>query len=137
MAIVVFDASVLIAFLSRRDSHHHEAAVRVRATLAPGIERWLCAVTLSEILVGPIRAGRDGEVHQMLGRLGIEIRSVDATLARRAAAVRAGTDLAIPDAYVLATLIAADERSAGDVRLESFDERLLKARARLAAAPTE
>jgi hypothetical protein len=39
----------------------------------------------------------------MLGHFSIEIMIVDGASARRAAAVRARTDLKLPDAYALAT----------------------------------
>ena len=134
MAVVVFDASVLIAFLSGRDAHHVEAVTAVRATLERGAERLLCAVTLSEILVGPLRAGRAEIVESLLSRLSIEIRPVDAVIARRGAAVRATTGLALPDAYVVAVGLQAREGGAADVRVESFNRRLLRAYSEIAAA---
>jgi len=130
VAVTVFDADVLIAFLNSRDVNHEPAVERVRGSLADGMERWICAVTLSEILVGPIRAGRAEVVERMLVRLGIVTKPVDAGLARRAAAVRARTNLRLPDAYVLATAIQAEERGWDDVRLETFDETLQTARGR-------
>jgi predicted nucleic acid-binding protein len=48
-------------------------------------------------------------------------------LARRAAAVRARTRLELPDAYALATAIQAERRGHADVRLETFDEKIIKA----------
>ena len=83
MALVVFDASVLVAFLSRGDGHHAEAIEVVRSSLERGSERWICAVPLSEILVGPLRSGRPEIVESFMERLSVEIRPVDAALARR------------------------------------------------------
>ena len=57
MAVVVFDSDVLIGFLNRDDAHHTDAVAQVRAALAPGTRRLLCAVNYAEILIGPIRAG--------------------------------------------------------------------------------
>ena len=63
----------------------------------------------------------------MLTRLGIETIAVDMDLARRAASVRVRTDLRLPDAYALATAMHAEHRGFGDVRLESFDRKVVKA----------
>ncbi len=134
MAVVVFHVSVVIAFLSGEDARHVEAATAVRASLERGTERLVCAVTLSEILVGPLRAGRAEIVESLLSRLSIEIRPVDAAIARRGAAVRATTGLALPDAYVVAVGLRAREGGAADVRVESVDRRLLSAYSELAAA---
>ena len=48
-------------------------------------------------------------------------------LAQRAAAVRARTNLKLPDAYAIATAIHAEHRGWEDVRLESFDDAVVKA----------
>lgn len=130
MAVVVFDAAVLIAYLARTDAHHERAVESVRRALESGKRRLVCAVNYSEVLVGPLRAaGRAGAetVDAMFVRFGIETIAVDMDLARRAASVRNRTGLKLPDAYVLATAIHAEKRGHEDVRLESFDERLLKA----------
>jgi hypothetical protein len=52
-------------------------------------------------------------------------------LARRAASVRARTKLKLPDAYAVATAIHAEHGGDEDVRLESFDRKVLKAYAEL------
>ena len=52
-------------------------------------------------------------------------------LAQRAAAVRARTNVKLPDAYAIATAIHAEKRGHGDVRLETFDEQVVKAYATL------
>ncbi|MEA2181767.1 MAG: hypothetical protein QOF69_952 [Solirubrobacteraceae bacterium] len=67
----------------------------------------------------------------MLGDFSIEITIDDAALARRAAAVRARTNLKLPDAYALATAIHAEHNGHGDVRVASFDEAVLGAHAGL------
>ena len=63
----------------------------------------------------------------MLAALAIETIVVDMPLAKRAAAVRARTNLKLPDAYAVATAIHAEHRGWDDVRLESFDEAVVKA----------
>lgn len=134
MAVVVFDADVLIAYLGRDDANHADAVERMRRALDSGTRRLVSAVNYSEVLIGPLRkrgtAGAD-TVDAMLVRFGIETIQVDMALARRAAAVRARTRLKLPDAYALATAIHAEKRGHDDVRLESFDEDVIKAYAAL------
>lgn len=134
MAVVVFDADVLIAYLGRDDAHHAEAVERMRRALEPGTRRLVSAVNYTEVLIGPLQqAGPAGAetVDAMLVRFGIETIQVDMALARRAAAVRARTRLKLPDAYALATAIHAEKRRHDDVRLESFDDKVSKAYAAL------
>lgn len=135
MAVVVFDSDVLIGFLSAADPHHASAVRVVRDSLAPGTRRLLSAVNYSEILIGPIKAGKQArdQVDGMLGHFSIEVTVVDAVLARRAAAVRARTGLKLPDAYALATAIHAEHSGLADVRLASFDNAVLRAQSQLHA----
>jgi predicted nucleic acid-binding protein len=98
--------------------------------LEPGTRRLVSAVNYTEVLIGPLRAGGPAgaeTVDAMFVRFGIETIGVDMDLARRAAAVRARTKLKLPDAYALATAIHAEQRGHEDVRLESFDQALIKA----------
>ena len=91
-------------------------------------------------MIGPLRhAGTAGAdtVDAMLVRFSIETIQVDLALARRAAAVRIRTGLKLPDAYALATAIHAEKRGHGDVRLESFDMKVVKAYAALHPLPPE
>lgn len=130
MAVAVFDADILIAYLGRDDANHAEAVERMRKTLEPGTRRMVSVVNYSEVLIGPLRsAGRAGAetVDAMLVRFGIETIQVDRALARRAAAVRARTGLKLPDAYALATAVQAEKLGHDDVRLESFDAKVVKA----------
>jgi uncharacterized protein len=133
MAVVVFDSDVLIGFLNASDAHHADAVDIVREALTPGTRRLISAVTYSEILIGPIKAGKEqrDQVDGMLGHFSIETIVVDMALARRAAAVRARTGLKLPDAYALATANHAEHRGYDDVRLASFDRAVLKAHAEL------
>jgi predicted nucleic acid-binding protein len=131
MALVVFDSDVLIGFLNRDDAHHADATARVRAALAPGTRRVLCAVNYAEILIGPIRAGVQARVEQMLVQLTIETVPVDVALAERAASVRARTNLKLPDAFVLATAILMEHRGHQDVQLATFDDAVMRAHAAL------
>jgi predicted nucleic acid-binding protein len=134
MGVVVFDSDVLIGFLNRTDAHHEAAVEVMRKALEPGTQRWLCAVNLSEILIGPIRAGAQEQVEAMLVNLSIETKVADMALAKRAAAVRARTGLKLPDAYALATAIHAEKRDWPGVRLATFDEKVRRAHADLRPA---
>jgi predicted nucleic acid-binding protein len=131
MAVVVFDSDVLIGFLNRDDAHHADAVAHVRAALAPGIRRLLCAVNYAEILIGPIRVGAQERVKQMLVQFNVETVQVDMELAERAASVRARTNLKLADAFALATAIDAEHRGHQDVTLASFDDAVRRAHASL------
>jgi predicted nucleic acid-binding protein len=140
MAVIVFDADVLIAYLGREDVHHAEAVERMRQALEPDTRRLVSAVNYTEVLIGPFEtAGAAGAdtVDAMFARFGIETIQVDMALARRAAAIRARTKLKLPDAYALATAIHAEKRGHADVRLESFDKRVVKAHAAFHTRPSE
>jgi predicted nucleic acid-binding protein len=134
VAIVVFDADLLVAYLGGDDDDHSEAVERMRGALVPATRRLVSAVNYSEVLIGPLQkegaAGGD-IVDAMFVRLGIETIPVDMALARRAAAVRARTRLKLPDAYALATAIHAEKLGHDDVRLESVDEKVVKGYAAL------
>ena len=130
MAVVVFDADVLIAYLGRDDAHHAQAVERMRHALESGTRRLVSAVNYTEVLIGPLqKAGATGAetVDGMFARFGIETIQVDMALARRAAAVRARTRLKLPDAYAIATAVHAERRGHADVRLETFDGKVIKA----------
>jgi predicted nucleic acid-binding protein len=137
VAVVVFDADVLIAFLSSEDAHHDDAVKRMRKSLEPGTRRLVCAVNYGEVLIGPLQAGGPKEadkVDAMFARLAMETIQVDMALAQRAAAVRVRTKLKLPDAYAIATAMHAERHLAEEVRIESFDRRVLNAYRRLRAA---
>ena len=134
MGIVVFDADVVIGYLERTDPHHPDAAKRMRLALETGTRRLISAVNYTEVLIRPLQvAGEQGAatVDAMLTRLGIVIVQVDMALARLAASVRTRTGLRLPDAYAVATAIHAEKGGREDVRLESFDEKVVKAYAGL------
>lgn len=133
MAVAVFDSDVVIGFLNADDAHHEAAVELMREALVPGTRRMLSAVNYSEILIGPIKAGKEARDHvdHMIGHFAIEIVIVDMAFAKRAAAVRAQTGLKLPDAYALATAIHAEHRGYEDVRLLSFDEAVVRAHAGL------
>jgi predicted nucleic acid-binding protein len=130
VGVVVFDRAIL----NRDDANHQEAVDWMRHAMAAGTRRLLCAVNYAEILIGPLRIGAQERVKRMLTQFSIEAVAVDAELAERAAAVRARTNLKLPDAFALATVIHAEHRGLTDVRLASFDESVLKAHASISNA---
>ena len=104
MALVVLDASVVIAFLDARDPKH-EAALAVVATLA-GDTLVLPASAFAEVLVGAFRRDRTAaaEVERFISDAGIRIEPLTPDIARRAAELRARhRSLRLADALVLAT----------------------------------
>jgi predicted nucleic acid-binding protein len=130
VAVVVFDADVLIGFLGSEDPHHAHAVTRVRGALTPGTSRLICSVNYSEVLIGPLeKLGPQGAqtVEAMLARLSIEVVNVDEHLAREAALVRARTKLKLPDSYALATALQASRGGQAEVRVETFDKQVIKA----------
>jgi PIN domain nuclease of toxin-antitoxin system len=108
VAIAVFDASVVIAFLDANDSHH-ERAIDVLAALTA--DRILPASAYAEVLVDPWRRGVEavGAVRRFVSDLGIRIEPLTADVAERAARLRARhRSLRLPDALVLATADVLD-----------------------------
>ena len=104
MAIVVLDASVVIAFLDRGDTHHPAAVKAIGRTR--GEESVIPSSAYAEILVDPWRRGPDAValVKRFLMDLGVRIEPLTAAMAERAARLRAShRALRLPDALVLAT----------------------------------
>jgi predicted nucleic acid-binding protein len=123
VAIAVFDADVLIGYLDAADAQHDEAESRVRDTVRGGLAPVLSALTYAEVMVGPARLGRDGELDRALEDLGFAVIETNRDLARDAARVRASAGLGLADAFVAAT---AHQMARGGKRVvvETFDTRL-------------
>jgi len=109
VALVVLDASVVIALLDAGDAHHTRAAAAIgRAERAALV---LPASAYAEILVDPWRHGLDAVavVRRFVADLGVRIEPLSADVAERAASLRARHGaLRLPDALVLATADALD-----------------------------
>lgn len=116
--MIVFDASVLIAYLDAEDAQHHKA----ESMLAREIDDDFAAnpLTFAEVLVGPSRTGRLDAARSVLRELEIAEQPFPADTAVRLARLRADTGLRMPDCCVL---LAAQDTSA---RLATFDERLVR-----------
>ncbi len=113
MALVVLDASVVIAFLDPDDALH-EAAV-VALTEHQHDELVIPSSVYAEILVGPYRKGVEAvaEVEAFLADFVVRIEAMTPAIARAAARLRsASRSLRLPDALVFAT---ADEAEADKV----------------------
>ncbi len=119
--MIVFDASVLIAYLDGDDSQHTVA----EELLGREVDDDFAAnpLTLAEVFVVPVREGRLEEVQRALGDLELQELPFPADTAVKLALLRAGTGLKMPDCCVLLGAEAAD------ARIASFDDRLLRAAA--------
>jgi predicted nucleic acid-binding protein len=109
VALVVLDASIVIAFLDPDDALH-EAAVQA-LTVHQHDELVIPASVHAEILVGPYRSGRKAvaEVESFLADFAVRTEPVSVEIARSAARIRSGSrSLRLPDALVLATADALD-----------------------------
>ena len=135
MGVVVFDSDVLIGFMNPDDAHHADAVTWMRTATQPQTERWISAVNYSELLVAPLREEKQEHVKAMIAGFSITIATVDTGLAERAAAVRATTNLKLPDAYALATAIQLEHRGRTDVQLATFDKTVQNAHRTLRPRP--
>jgi predicted nucleic acid-binding protein len=117
VALVVLDASVLIAFLDPDDALHDAAVEALREHQHDELLIPLSAY--AEILVAPDRRGTEAvaEVEAFLADFGIRIEAMNAAIARSAAQLRSTSrGLRLPDAFVLATAdgLEADTVLTGD-----------------------
>jgi toxin FitB len=127
--VIVVDASVLIAHLDEADALHARA---VQSLLESAEQPLACSpITLAEVLVGPARHGRLDLARTAVADLGVREIALAADAPARLAALRAETNLKLPDCGVL---LAAQDGTAGAVL--SFDDRLARAAAQMGfAAP--
>lgn len=114
--MIVLDASVLIAHLDPSDPHH----VRARRLLLDTADEEVSTsvITMAEVLVGPVRAGRLAQAGSALSELEVTSLPVAGDMHGRLAALRAGTGLKLPDCAVL---LAAEQVHAA---IATFDDRL-------------
>lgn len=97
--MIVLDASVLLAFLSRHDRHHGDAS----ALLLEAVDSALLvhSVTMAEVLVGAAKVGREVALLGDLVALGVTLAPPDDEEPLRLARLRATTGLRLPDCCVL------------------------------------
>lgn len=115
-ALVALDASATLSYLSGAEDASPAAAWVFDGCLSTGRNPGLLStLTAAELLVRPFRSG-PAAIALVEGFLrffdGITLADVTYAIAREAARVRATTNLAMPDAIVIATAI---ERSASVV----------------------
>lgn len=118
--MIALDASVVIAQFSSRDPHHAAAVRFFHAHL--DAEFVMHPLTLTEVLIGPIRVGAGSAAEHHLAELGI-VEWTPLPGAARLARIRAETSLKLPDCCVL------DAAMANAAALATFDDRLARAAA--------
>lgn len=106
MPDVVVDAGVMIGFLNTDDAHHEESVTALAGLVDRGLGVAMSTLTLSEVLVGPARAGAvrlasaDARVRDVIGGRFVKL---DRNAARDIAIIRATHPrLSAPDAAVVA-----------------------------------
>jgi predicted nucleic acid-binding protein len=116
--MIVFDASVLIAYLDGDNDLHHAA----ETILATAIDDDFGAnsLTLAEVLVVPARTGRVEAVQVALRQVEMRELPFPPDTAVRLAQLRANTGLKMPDCCVL---LAAEDSHA---TVATFDDRLVQ-----------
>lgn len=117
--MIVLDASVLIAHLDASDAHHERAGVLLLDVADEPLGA--SPLSLSEVLVGPARAGQLDRATAVLHQLEVASVLLDEDAPARLAVLRAGTSLKLPDCCVL----LAAEQVRGVVA--TFDDRLATA----------
>lgn len=117
--MTVLDASMLIAYLDRKDPHHVDAET-VLATLAAD-ELLVHPLTMAEALVGPVSVGRHDIALSVFAALDIDEWSTSRGEPLRLARLRATSGLKLPDCCVLSAAVATRSRIA------TFDRRLASA----------
>lgn len=108
MALIHFDAGVLIGFLDADDAHYPAARAAIAQAIDRGDRLAMAASALAECLVAPARHGERAMalVHDLRQRLPIEIVSLDVDVTTAAARLRARhRSLRLPDSLVIATAV--------------------------------
>jgi predicted nucleic acid-binding protein len=126
VALIHFDAGVLIGLLDADDAYHPAARAAIEEALHRGDRLAMAASALAESLVAPSRVGEEAValVHDLRQRLPIEIVPVDVDIATAAARLRARhRRLRLPDVFVIATasVAAADHLVTTDHRWPAAD----------------
>ena len=117
--MIVFDASVLIAYLDANDDLHDAAETLLAAAIDDDFGA--NSLTLAEVLVVPARTGQIEAVQSALREIGMDELRFPSDTAVRLARLRASTALSMPDCCVL---LAAEDHHA---TIASFDDRLVQA----------
>jgi predicted nucleic acid-binding protein len=122
MALIVLDASVVIAHLDPNDALHGAATEMLLEYASEDLR--LPASAYAESLVDPARKGRLDEARRAIAALQLQIVPIDAAQAEGAANLRARErGLRLPDALVLACgeQLSADVILTADRRWRRFE----------------
>jgi predicted nucleic acid-binding protein len=122
VALIVLDASVVIAHLDPSDAHHSEATALLLEHADDDLR--LPASAYAETLVDPARAGRLDDARNLIEALGLQIEPIDSAIAERAASLGAPKrGPRLPDALFLACgeVLDADAIVTADRRWRRFD----------------
>jgi toxin FitB len=109
VALIVLDASVVIAHRDTSDVHHVAAEKALAEVVADDLR--LPASAYSEVLVGPTSRGRAHRARGEIRALSLHVEPITEEIAERAAVLRARhRGLRLPDALVLgcAEVLGAD-----------------------------
>jgi len=106
-SLTVLDASVLLAHFDDSDPHSDDAA----EILADSDELAASTITLAEVLVGAVRAGRLDEQLAAINQLEIRELQVEQGAAGALARLRAETGLRMPDCCVLHAAMTANAQA--------------------------
>lgn len=118
-SVIVLDASVLIAYLDGSDNFHSRAEILLVREVNDDFAA--NSLTVAEVLVGPARKNRLEAAREALQDLGLQELAFPPDTAVKLAALRASTNLKMPDCCVL---LAAEDAHA---RIASLDHRLADA----------
>jgi predicted nucleic acid-binding protein len=128
VALIVLDASIVIALLDPGDSLH--AASLQAFTSQADEDLAIPASALAETLVIPSRAGRLEEVQAKIRLLELRVIPIDENIAVEAARLRGRhRSLRLPDALVIASgdIVQADSILTGDRSWASISARVHRA----------
>ncbi|MGL5819913.1 MAG: type II toxin-antitoxin system VapC family toxin [Phycicoccus sp.] len=117
--MITLDASVVIAHLQPHDADHAAAGELLRSSADD--ELLIHPLTLGEVLVGGVRAGRGDELLADLGAIGIRAADPPPGEPLRLARLRVETGLRMPDCCVLDTALSSGSA------LATFDDALAMA----------
>ena len=106
---VAFDTSAIIYYLEGVSPYEQLVAEVIDLLALGALRATVSTVVEAEALVKPLRESNQLGVDRIelffRRQPGLVVRSVDRTVARRAASIRAGVGLALPDALVIATAL--------------------------------
>lgn len=125
MALVVVDASVVIAHLTEDDRHHEVASAALVSHRDDDVR--MPASAYAEALVRPVRLGAEARAHEAVRALHIAIAEIGTAVAEEAARLRARHhSLRLPDALVIAhaEVLGADELLTTDARWLDYSPRV-------------